>query len=361
MEPEATPPTSADLFYARTFAVLTLLLLGFLLYLVLAPLLVPLGWALFIGLLLHPIHDWLVAKLRGRENLSAALLTLVVFLLLIGPFTALGAAFGVQTAQLLQYVQRLAGEHKELGDLMTSPVIGTVLTWLQGNFGITINQVQGWLAEGTRTVLQLLASLGGKIFLGALGTVVTFVIMMFLLFFMIRDQHEIVSTMRALIPMSPHDRNRLFAHLNSVMRAIVYGTGVTAVVQGILVAIGFAIVGLPAPIVFGAMAALFALVPMAGTPVVWAPAVIVLAVQQRWLAAGFLLGWGIVVTTLDNFLRPYLVSGRAQVHTITVFIGVLGGVLAFGALGIFLSPLLLALVIALIRFTLEGRTGDAGT
>ena len=309
-------------------------------------------------MLLSPIHDWLAVKLGGRENLSASLLTLLTFLLLIGPFTALGAAFGVQTAQLLQYVQRLAGEHKELGDLMTAPVIGTALTWLQQNFGITIGQVQGWLAEGTRTMLQFLASLGGRIFLGALGTVVTFVIMMFLLFFMIRDQHEIVSTVRALIPMSSHDKGRLFAHLGSVMRAIVYGTGVTAVVQGILVAIGFAIVGLPAPIVFGAMAALFALVPMAGTPVVWAPAVIVLAVQQRWVAAGFLLGWGIVVTTLDNFLRPYLVSGRAQVHTITVFVGVLGGVLAFGALGIFLGPLLLALVIALIRFTLEVRSAE---
>jgi predicted PurR-regulated permease PerM len=140
-----------------------------------------------------------------------------------------------------------------------------------------------------------------------------------------------------------------------VTRAMVYGTGVTAIVQGVLIAIGFAVVGLPSPIVFGVLAALFALVPMAGTPVVWVPAVIVLAVQGRYGAAIFLAIWGGATTTIDNFLRPILVSGRAHVGTLTVFIGVLGGVSAFGAIGIFLGPLVLALVIALMRFVLEQR------
>jgi predicted PurR-regulated permease PerM len=139
---------------------------------------------------------------------------------------------------------------------------------------------------------------------------------------------------------------------------MVDGTGVTAIVQGILVGIGFAVVGLPSPIVFGVLAALLALVPMAGTPVVWVPAVIALAVQQRYYAAAFMLVWGGFVVTIDNFLRPWLVSGRAQVSTLTVFIGVLGGVGAFGPIGIFLGPLVLALAIALIDFALEGRRAD---
>jgi predicted PurR-regulated permease PerM len=108
--------------------------------------------------------------------------------------------------------------------------------------------------------------------------------------------------------------------------------------------------------VFGVLAALLALVPLAGTPVVWVPAVLVLALQQRWYAAVFLLVWGGLVATLDNFLRPMLVSGRAEVGTLTVFIGVLGGVAAFGPIGVILGPLVLALVIALIRFALDVRT-----
>jgi predicted PurR-regulated permease PerM len=283
-----------------------------------------------------------------------------VFLILIGPFTILGAAFGAQVNELLQYVRRIAAEHKDVGEFITIPIVGKALAWLQQSFGISLGQIQGWIEEGTRAVLQFLASMGGKLFLGALGTVVNFLIMMFVLFFMIRDSHEMVTNLRALIPLPPAQKHTLFKHLGSVTRAVFYGSGVTALVQGILVGIGFAILGLPSPIVFGALASLFALVPMAGTPVVWVPAVLVLAAQQRWVAAGFLLGWGIMVTTIDNFLRPYLVSGRAQVSTLTVFLGVLGGVLAFGAVGIFLGPLILALVIALLRFTLDVRPDEAG-
>jgi predicted PurR-regulated permease PerM len=212
-----------------------------------------------------------------------------------------------------------------------------------------------------RTVLGSLASLGQKAFLGALGTVIGFLLMLFILFFAIRDGRAMFAALRELVPMAREERTRLFGHLASVLRAMVYGTGVTAIVQGVLIAIGFAVAGLPSPIVFGVLAALFALVPMAGTPVVWVPAVVALALQQRYYAAVGLLAWGGFVVTIDNFLRPWLVSGRAQVSTLTVFIGVLGGVAAFGPIGIFLGPLVLALAIALIDFALETRPGDSGT
>jgi predicted PurR-regulated permease PerM len=349
--------TSDQTFYARTFALLTLFLLGYLLYQILMPFFTPIAWALFIAFLIQPVHAWLVRKLGGRASLSSALLTLATLLILVGPLTALGAAFAAQVADLLRYAQELAAEHKpaEPSDLATLPVVGPAVVWLQDSVGISLAQIQSWAVEGARTVLRSLASLGRQAVLGALGTVVGFVMMMFILFFAIRDGRSMFATLRALIPMSAAERARLFAHLASVTRAMVYGTGVTALLQGALVAIGFAIVGLPSPIVFGVLAALLALVPLAGTPVVWVPAVIVLALQGRWYAAIFLLVWGGLVATIDNVLRPILVSGRAQVGTLTVFIGVLGGVSAFGPIGVILGPLVLALIIALIRFTLEVR------
>jgi predicted PurR-regulated permease PerM len=140
---------------------------------------------------------------------------------------------------------------------------------------------------------------------------------------------------------------------------MVYGSGVTALVQGALISVAFAILGLPSPIVFGVLAALLALAPLVGPPVLWVPAVVLLASQGRWYAAIFLLVWGVMVSTIDNVLRPILVSGRAEVGTLTVFIGVLGGVAAFGAIGLILGPLVLALVIALVRFTLEVRHMEA--
>jgi predicted PurR-regulated permease PerM len=343
-------------FYERAFVLAALALIIYLLYLVLAPFFAPIAWALFIAFLLHPAQAWLVRRLSGRASLSALLLTVVTFLILIGPLAALGAAFAKQVAELLRYAQQYAVEHRAAAsDLAAVPFVGRALTWLDQNAGISVDQVQEWAIEAARTVLGVLAGLGRQAFLGALGTVVGFLLMMFILFFAIRDGHAMFVTLRGLIPMRAETKARLFGHLGAVTRAMVYGTGVTALVQGALVAIGFALTGLASPVVFGVLAALFALVPMAGTPVVWVPAVGVLALQGRWTAAGFMLVWGVFVVTIDNFLRPMLVSGRAQVGTLTVFIGVLGGVVAFGPIGIVLGPLVLALALALLELVVEER------
>ncbi|MGQ0547428.1 MAG: AI-2E family transporter [Betaproteobacteria bacterium] len=348
---------SDETFYARTFALLALLGLAYLLYQILLPFFAPIGWAAFIAFLLNPTQGWLTRKLGDRPSSSSALLTLATFLMLIGPLAALGAAFVAQVAELLRYAQDFAAQHKpaDMSEIASVPVIGPAIVWVQETTGYSLAQLQAYALQAARTVLTWLAGLGKMAFVGALGTVIGFVLMMFILFFAIRDGGAMFRDLRALVPMAEGERGRLFAHLGSVLRAMVYGTGVTAIVQGILVGIAFAVVGLPSPIVFGVLAALFALVPMAGTPVVWVPAAILLAVQGRYGAALFMALWGGFVTTIDNFLRPMLVSGRAQVGTLTVFIGVLGGVAAFGPIGIFLGPLVLALVIALLRFVLEMR------
>ena len=348
-------------FYSRTFALIALLTVAYLLYLVLAPFFAPIAWAFFIAFLLHPTHAWIVRR-SGRPTASAGLLTAFTLVILVGPLAALGAAFATQVADLLKYAQQFASEHRAPtpADLADVPVVGTALAWLDTNAGISLAQVQSWAVQVARAILGSLASLGQKAFLGALGTVIGFLLMLFILFFAIRDGRGMFAALRELVPISRDDRAHLFGHLASVLRAMVYGTGVTAIVQGILIGIGFAVAGLPSPIVFGVLAALFALVPMAGTPVVWVPAVVALALQQRYVAAVALLAWGGFVVTIDNFLRPWLVSGRAQVSTLTVFIGVLGGVAAFGPIGIFLGPLVLALAIALIDFALS-RTPDTGT
>lgn len=343
------------MFYARAFALAALALLAFLLYLILSPFFAPIAWALFIAFLLHPLQRWLTRKLAERAAVSAVVLTVASFLIVVGPLTALGAAFATQAAELARHVQQLVIEHKPgaPADLESMPFVGAALAWLQETAGISLAQIQAWAVEAAQAILKALGSLGRAAFLGALGTVIGFALMMFILFFAIRDGERWAGTARALVPLEEEERSRLFDHLAAVTRAMVYGTGVTALVQGALVAAGFALVGLPSPVVFGVLAALGALIPLVGTPVVWVPAVIVLAAQDRWGAALFMLLWGGFVVTIDNFLRPWLVSGRADVGTLTVFIGVLGGVAAFGPIGVFLGPLVLALAIALVRFTLD--------
>ena len=355
-----------DRFYARTFALVTCLALGVALFKIVQPFLGPLLWAIFIAFLLYPLHVRLAARLRGKPHWSALLLTLLTFVVIIGPLTGLSAAFAAQVGDLLQTAQdTVAGQTMgNVQNLANVPWVKGALDWLNGTFDINLAQVQSWFSQGARELLQTLASLGGRVFMGAVGTVVGFVLMVFMLFFFIRDGEVMMATARELIPMSDAYKAKLFDHLASVTRAMVYGTGLTALIQGALVGIAFLIVGLPSPIVFGVIAALVGLLPFGGTAIVWGPAALILAVQGRWGAAIFMLIWGVVLVSLvDNVVRPMLVSGRANVGTLTVFIGVLGGLAAFGAIGLFLGPVVLALIIALIRFMLEIRRAEktAGT
>jgi predicted PurR-regulated permease PerM len=136
----------------------------------------------------------------------------------------------------------------------------------------------------------------------------------------------------------------------------VFGSLITAIVQGTLVGVSFALVGLPSPVVFGVLAMLAALVPLFGTALIWVPATGLLVAQRRWGAAIFMLAWSIVVVSgSDNVVRPLFISGRAQISTLPVFLGLAGGLSAFGPIGIVLGPVIVALVLALLRFAEESR------
>jgi len=364
-----TPPQPADKassdgdlrFYARAFAIATAAILSVVLYQIIAPFLGPLMWALFLAFLMHPLHARFTRRFKGRENLSATLLTLLAFVMLIGPLTALSATFVAQAADLVQWAQQTLGQQstrQQYRALVDAPVIGPLLEWLRDTFGVRAAQIQGWIAQATQHLPQFLAGLGGKIFLGAVNTVLAFVVMLFMLFFFVRDGARLVDMLRDLIPMQAQRREQLTEHIAAVTRAVVFGTGVTALVQGALVGIAFLITGLSSPLVFGVLAALLALLPFGGTAFVWIPAVIALGVQQRWGMAAVMFAIGMLSSSADNLLRPLLISGRAEVGTLTVFVGVLGGTAAFGPIGLFLGPVALALIIALVQFAVEVRRAE---
>ncbi|MGE0114887.1 MAG: AI-2E family transporter [Steroidobacteraceae bacterium] len=349
---------STNRFYARVFALSTALLIGLACYRIVTPFLGPLLWAIFFAFLLGPTHVRLTRKLRNRGDHSALLLTGLALVALLGPLAAFGGAFVHQASNLLQYLQGLIGSEarNDLQQLSQHPLLQNLLQWLNQNLGISAVQMRGWLGEATGALLQLLANLSGQLFLGALGTAAGLFLTLFFMFFFIRDGGQMLRITRELIPMPAAKRQALYEHLAAVTRAVMIGTGLTALIQGTLVGLAFLIVQLPSPLVFGVLAALLALLPFGGTAIVWLPAAVILAAQDRWVAATFMLVWGaLLVSMIDNFLKPLLISGRAEVATLTIFIGVLGGVTAFGAIGLFLGPVVLALAIALIQFALETK------
>jgi len=271
--------------------------------------------------------------------------------------TALALAFARQAAELATRLQAWIGQQQRhsFEELTQLPVVGGVMDWLEQNLEISTSHVQAWLVEGSRHLFEQLATFGGIAFLGAVGTVLSFTVMLFVLFFIIRDGRPIARLGAALVPLEPARREELAERLTAVTRAVVRGTVLTAIIQGLLLGIAFAVVRLPAPVVFGVLGAVLSVVPFGGTALVWAPAVGVLMVQGSYMQAGVLLAFGVVVSSVDNFLKPLLISGRNVLPTLAVFIGVLGGLAAFGLIGLFLGPVVIALVLALIEFAKEKR------
>lgn len=342
---------SLDL-YRKDFVIVVAALCALALYWMLAPFWSALAWGICLAFLLAPMHGWLTRKLKGRAGLSAGIITVLVPVVLAGPLISLVTLFANQVADLVTLLQEqsLRFDSSLLVQLEQYPIIGSVAEWLRTNLTATTEQIQGWLVSGSQMLLQLLATKGGKFVLSALGTVIHFFIMLFLLFFLLRDGRLLLDRAVRLVPMEPQRRGDLLKLIGNTTRAVVYGEIMTAVAQGALIGIGFAIAGLPSAIVFGVVAAMLALLPVGGAALVWVPAVITLAATSQWGWALFMLIWGVGVSVSDNLLRPILISRQAPVSTLAVFIGVIGGISAFGMIGIIIGPVLLTVIAALLRF-----------
>jgi predicted PurR-regulated permease PerM len=345
-------------FYARLGAVLLLAILGYLVWRIVSPLWQPLSWALLLGSLLAPLNARVAARVGGRMRLASSVTLLAAVLLFILPVAAVAGAVAAQAAHLLH---RLNGQMPDVSrglslDLAHLPWLEHGLAWVGANTTISLTQLQGWLVEGSKRLLETLVSSGSTFLIGALGTAASFVLMLFVLFFVLRDGPAVAQQVVRMLPIEDRRRARLWQHLADVTRAVFLGIGLTALVQGILVGIGFWIAGLPSPLVFGVVASLVALIPMVGSALIWVPGALFLAARGEYGHAIFLAAWGaVVVGMVDNFLRPMLISGRADVPTLAVFVGVMGGLAAFGFIGLFLGPIVLGLLVALFRYESEER------
>ena len=345
-------------FYRRSFTIATVLILGYALLKMLAPFWGPLGWAAFLAFFLHPLHLRLTRKWGGRAGWSALFITVLTPFVLIAPLSALGLVFARQVGILIGYLRArsIPSFPTMRQDLDGYPLIGPLLRWVDADVSVTAAQVQEWLVNGAQSILRAAAGVGEQVALGVFGTLVGFALMVFLFFYLLRDGERIFSRLMDLVPLEPERRARLITYLAEVTRAVVFGHSLTALAQGALVGIGFAIVHLPSPLVFGVLAALAALLPGAGTGFVLIPAVLYLAFDGRWGAALFLALWSVGIGLCDNLLRPYLTRQHAAVSTLTVFVGVIGGLVAFGLIGLVLGPVLLSLIVALLRFAQESLT-----
>jgi predicted PurR-regulated permease PerM len=336
----------------RWFAIGVVLLVLWAVWLILRPLITPIAWAAVLAFLLYPLQQQLTRRLGDRRGAAAGILTGLTPVAIFVPLTLIGIAFAHQVTELAASLQqnRDVFALSRWLDPAQHPTIARWAGWAAQRFNIQVADLQGYVHEGAQKWAGTVARSSGALFLNTAGMLLRFFLMLFILFFMLRDGALWFERLSRLLPLAPGKRDALFTRLGKVLRAVVYGCGLTALVQGALVCIGFAIAGLSGPIVFGVLASVMALLPFGGAALIWAPAVVYLLVTGSIGWAIFMLVWGGVVSVSDNFIRPIIISRYTPVPTLLVFLGVIGGVAAFGLLGFVVGPVILVFAIELLRY-----------
>ena len=350
-------------FYPRIFALVVAAALGVAVWRILQPFLGPMTWAAFLAFMLYPLNLRLRRRFRGNRTAAAGVLAVCAPIVVFLPLSALSIEFVAQISSLLRRFQATAPNSniQSIEDLRAYPSIARFYDWVAAHASFSPEQIQTWFVSGTRELLQRAASLGESFFLGALSSAVGVLLMLVLLFFFLRGGDEMIARARALIPLDEVRKEHLFNLVSGITRAIVLGTTLTALLQGFVLGVGFAIAGLASPVVFGVAATLLAMLPIGGSVLVWVPATLWLFFDGHWGYGIFMAIWGLMISSVDNILKPMLISGRAPISTLVVFVGVIGGIAAFGAIGLIAGPVILSLVVALLVFAEETRAGGGSS
>jgi len=203
----------------------------------------------------------------------------------------------------------------------------------------------GWVERASKYLLGIGADAVSNMFSFVLSLAVAF----FTLFFLFRDGHRIQQRTEAILPLTGQQERKLVTRAHETIIASVYGGLAVGLAQGSLTGLALWILGLSSPVLWGLVAAMASLIPFVGTGIVWGPATLVLLLQGHWLKAVFLLGWGAaVVAQVDFVLRQYVVSGRARMDNLLIFFALIGGIRAFGVMGIFIGPVVISISIAVV-------------
>ncbi len=317
-------------------------------------------WALFITIVFMPLQRRLSTRWSRRPNL-AALVTLAVIVLIVIIPTVFIAASLVQQASGL-YERTRSGELNLA--LYFQQVVGALPDWLHqlldrfglGNLGALQQKLATALAQSGKVLTTQAFSIGQN----TLEFVVSFFIMLYLLFFLLRDGPALAAQIGSAVPLNPVHRRRLFSKFVTVVRATVKGNILVAMIQGALGGIAFAVLGIPGALLWGTVMAFLSLLPAVGAALVWGPVAIYFLATGALLEAAGLAAWGVLAIGLvDNLMRPFLVGKDTKMPDYLVLLSTVGGMGVFGINGFVIGPVIAAMFIAAWDIFTTARQDDA--
>jgi predicted PurR-regulated permease PerM len=316
-------------------------------------------WAVILAIIFAPLQNRLSPYFGNRRNLTALVTLLVCLVVAVLPVILITGLLVQEGSSLYKQI--------ESGELDIGSFVGDAKELLPASFQLQlqrfglgdVDQIRERLASGALEGSQFLATKAFSFGQGTFQFLVSFFVMLYLLFFLIRDGRELVALIRQALPLSDNQKRRLFSKFTRVVRATVKGNIVVAATQGVLGGVIFAILGIPAALLWGVLMAFLSLLPAIGAGLIWTPVAIYFLMNGMIIQSVILTLYGILVIGLvDNILRPVLVGKDTKMPDYLVLISTLGGLALFGLNGFVIGPLIAALFMSTwgLFTTAEGKS-----
>jgi len=340
------PPRSPRVVFFTLIALLLAVL--WLVLLVFRPFFITLGLATALTLLLKPMHLRLTGWLHGRDWAAALVIVLGLTVVILIPVLAILAAIATQALSFYEWVMpRLTPAQLEQ---LWSQSLPPQLEWLKQLPAFA----QGRLADFVTDALSRLAGAANSLIQGAVSglsaAAFELVLMLIMLYFFLRDGARFRAQIRRVSPLSKAQADEVMQQVAGTMRGALSALLLVPIIQGALATVGYWMLGVPNALLWGGITTLVAFLPLIGTPLVWVPVCIYLAVQgQVWQSVVLAVYCTVVVAGADNVLRPWIMKGSTNIHPLWSFLAILGGLVSFGALGLLVGPLILSLGVSALH------------
>jgi predicted PurR-regulated permease PerM len=342
--------------YSTPFLVVALIALVGLVAALLLPYATPIAWACVLAVFFYPVYLLLLRAMPGRPGTAATLLTLAVLALAVVPALVLTGVVAREAIAAYHGAATYIVENRVqvIDDLSHHWLIQPAWDWISERMaGGDVDPTSLGLS-GLRWASEFAATNAAQVAKNVLGFLVGIGILSFTLFFAFRDGAALVAYMEESLPMHAGDRRRLFDRLQNTLLAVVQGLAATALLQAVLVGLSLWVLGVPFVLLLSVASFALAFLPVGGAALVWFPVALGFYAGGDFVRGTILMVWGgVVVSAIDNFVKPLVIGGAAQLSTPVLFFGILGGIQLFGFIGVFAGPATMAAFLSIVSIYRE--------
>lgn len=342
-------------FYSMTLLIIVSVL-GYLTFQILRPFLSPIAWGVVFAIVFYPVFAFTL-RYTPWKWLAAIITIIIMITVIIGPFSYFVVLLVAELKHLSDYLE--TDKLSALDQALHHPALRAIIGRITDTFGITE-------AELDKAIIDYLSRFGkelmSKITRGVgnfISLAVSFVFMIFSIFFMFKDGSDFLRKIRDYMPFSEEEKGLLAAQMRDIIISTIYGGVLVAIAQGIIGGIAFSILGIPSPVLWGFAVSIASFIPLVGSLAVWGPAVIYLFVHGAIFNAFALFFIGIFgISMIDYLLRPIIIGSRTKMHVLVILFSVLGGIQLFGLIGLVMGPLVLAVFVSVIKIFRKVETNS---